>query len=555
MKSLFRVAFILVTFFLVACLGAASARQCPAEYLDCSPSGKLKVKGEHVGTQGIISFNADPSLKGPIQIVVTNGGNSTTFTKALERGRDDYSVPIVLRPGTNSIVVKDEKDASETIHSFNWEGEAASGAGTLGFAAQQPSASSKIAVAADRLDSNSNVAHLRIFVDPTVKGYDILVTDESQTDPLRKEIFHRTRTNIERGDDVLLENVNLFGTGERQVRVRPLKRDGSVDTSAENTVTLTIPAASAANLRLAETPRQEEPPPEYDWGRVRGYFASGVMFSKERDNFSKSDIFLSFTLDKNYLKKDWGWFKDINTFFNARITALPVSAPTPTETPAAGATPTPTPCSGVECDTFISSQKAAVLEVGVYLPMYWDFMTWKRDVTRVGRSPRKEDNALFIAPMAKGGVATITGTSTTAEASRFGGDDVFNFFSFGARIGHFRTHRSRDLAPELISWLDLSVGRWEHFEFEEPVLDAAGRTLKDSSGNDIKVRRRPWRYEARGALRIPETPFLIGFEGNFGKGPDDLRFIFGTRFDIAKVLKTLKIADANDSLGRAQPPQ
>ena len=99
----------------------------------------------------------------------------------------------------------------------------------------------------------------------------------------------------------------------------------------------------------------------------------------------------------------------------------------------------------------------------------------------------------------------------------------------------------------LISWLTLSYGRWENFEIETP------SGLKDAMGNDILVRQRPYRIEALGWLKIPETPFIIGFDGNFGKGPDDVRFIFGTRFDIGKVLHTIRAAAARDDMGSSSP--
>ena len=74
-------------------------------------------------------------------------------------------------------------------------------------------------------------------------------------------------------------------------------------------------------------------------------------------------------------------------------------------------------------------------------------------------------------------------------------------------------------------------------------------------GEDIFVRRRPWRIEALGRLKIPETPFIVGFDGNFGKGPDDLRFIFGTRFDIGKIMRTLKLAAAQGEMDQTSSPE
>jgi hypothetical protein len=344
-------------------------------------------------------------------------------------------------------------------------------------------------------------------------------------------------------------------------------------------------AAGAAAGGGAAAANAVENVPEYDWGRVRAYFAGGTILSKAENNFSKSDIFLDFTLDKNYLASGKRKvFKDFNTFFDARLTTIPIAQPSPAPGATATATPSPTPtCNTPDCANFITSQKAALMQVGIYLPMYGKYTSWLRevpDVTSVRQDKAKgttttvtttnyEKNALFIAPLVKGGIQTITGDRQTAEGQRFGGDDVFNFFSFGTMLGHFRIPtrrveckpddnddscirssdasnksggyryvRNTNIAPELISWLTLSVGRWESFEITVPTGQ------KDKDNNDITVRRRPWRYEALGRLKIPNLPFIVGFDGNFGKGPDDLRFIFGTRFDIGKVFSALSAGQA-----------
>ena len=393
-------------------------------------------------------------------------------------------------------------------------------------------------------------ATLSVTIPPTARSIRIKVKDKATGTESFSEDYP-----VQEGDKLLTLTVHGITKGENTITV----------STTRGLLAKEFPIVALGDETARSLDRRSEAP-EYDWGRVRGYFASGVMFSKERGNFSKSDIFLSFTLDKNYLNKAWGPFQDVNTYFSAQLAAVPVTTATPAPTaPAAGATPTPTPCNTADCESFVSSQKAALLQAGVYLPMYGKFMMWKREVPNVRGTTRTEDNALFIAPLAQGGIVTITDNRVTAEAEAFGKDDVFNFFSLGLRLGHFRTHliqnddearhlkrgdQDRNIAPELISWLDLGYGRYEMFEINEKVKDSAGRVLKDLAGNDISVRRRPWRWNASGRLRVPETPFMIGFDGNFGKGPDDLRFIFGTRFDIGKVLRTIRVANANDTLGR-----
>jgi hypothetical protein len=293
----------------------------------------------------------------------------------------------------------------------------------------------------------------------------------------------------------------------------------------------------------------------FDWGRVRGYFTSGVIFSKDRDitsternNFSKPDIYLDFTLDKNYFSgngRKW-LFNDVDTFFNVRLTSAPIShAPDTDGTSTArlnarsAVSAESTECNTADCGAFLTSEKVARMEAGVYLPIYTT--QWRQISSTVDSDHNKWGNALFVAPLIKGGIQTIVGdrTNSTAEALRFGGDDVYNFYSFGAMIGHLALNRDkRNVAPSLVSWLSLSMGRFENFEYLRPT------GTNDADGNPLTTRVRPWRVEALGRLKIPETPFVIGFDGNFGKGPDDLRFMFGLRFDIGKVLRTLKIAQA-----------
>ncbi len=366
--------------------------------------------------------------------------------------------------------------------------------------------------------------------------------------------------NVRRSDRGSKSIVVALSKGENRVEVSDLKR-GTV--KAERNLTFQPPEAPALNAAAAAfvTPaaaaapaapqagnnnvEQQSAPMEYDWGRIRSYFTAGMIFSKEREEFSKSDLALSFVLDKNYYKSlKW----NLNTFFEARLTSIPVAA-TATDEAGEGGEDGEEPN---QLDTFITSKKAGFAQAGVYLPV--NVTAWKN---------QRELNTLFIAPLAKGGVMTITGDRRTAEAETFGDDDVFNFYSFGVRLGHFRYPRLRhpctafpkdencdsfaDYAPELISWLDITMGRWENFELTIPTGQL------DGDGNPITTRQRRWRYQAEGRLKIPETPFMVGFDGNFGQGPDDLRFGFGMRFDVAKLIHRLKLQALFEEQAARQP--
>ena len=303
---------------------------------------------------------------------------------------------------------------------------------------------------------------------------------------------------------------------------------------------------------------------DYSWGRVRAYFTGAMVLSRERDDFSKQDLAVGFNLDKNYFQNR---FFKINTFFDTRLTAIPVSAQ---DTATATDTTTPPPTDSEKEEdkfaTFLASKKAVIMQVGAYFPLgvtNWCF--------------QEEPNQLFIAPIAKGGIQSITNGFKTAEAKRVGDDNVFNFYSFGVRLGHYKYERekttknkigcgkllakkptrdaaeelmtmSRDVAPELISYIDITRGRWENFEILKPVRDAAGNVIldptKDDPTNPLTVRLRKYRWSAEGRLKIPNLPFIVGFDGNFGDGPDDLRFLFGVRFDVGKLFTKLKVLEA-----------
>src|SRR5262245_8766858 len=89
-----------------------------------------------------------------------------------------------------------------------------------------------------------------------------------------------------------------------------------------------------------------------EWGRVRAYFSAGVVFSRDDAAFSRQEPFVAFNLDKNWRT---GETLMINTFFETQLTSIAVS------TGAAGV---------------VSSQKAASMGAGVYLPVLttrWTF--------------------------------------------------------------------------------------------------------------------------------------------------------------------------------------
>jgi hypothetical protein len=294
--------------------------------------------------------------------------------------------------------------------------------------------------------------------------------------------------------------------------------------------------------------------PLYDWGRVRAYFSGGMMISKEREDFSKNDFYLGLQVDKNWLQ--WKKFLYFNSFFDTILAAVPVQPGAGDNSGgstggtggsgtgggngggsggSSGSTTTTDPL-----DRFLPSRKAAILRIGAYLPLVvqkWDFDNAK--------------HGLFIGPLAKAGIETITNNRVSVNGSATSPqfielDDLYNFHAYGIRIGHFKLNSGRNTSPELISNLDLAFGRFENFErcrmggnrnSEELVS-----CLDPSVPPTQQFRVRPWRYSFEGRLKVPgsQVPLYVGFNANGGKGRDDLRFVFGTMFDIGNLYRKIK---------------
>ena len=270
------------------------------------------------------------------------------------------------------------------------------------------------------------------------------------------------------------------------------------------------------------------------WGRVRAYFAGGVVFSREHESFSKQDLFLGLTIDDNWL---WAGPNPtrlgdrimVNTFFSARLTAAPVAVQQQTSQTA---TPSTT-----QLEQFITSQKAGVVGAGIYFPVV--MTTWS-----FNGSP----NSLFLAPLVKVGFETPTGSPPSGTQAT-NPDRFYTHYGYGARVGHFKMSRTRDVAPDLITYLDVIVGRFSNLD----VLATESVTVNGVS-SQVQFRQRWKRIAVEGLLKIPSTPFALGLSANVGlKGlspkqnqaslvlaKDDLRIFFGTNFDIGTIFAKLK---------------
>lgn len=266
------------------------------------------------------------------------------------------------------------------------------------------------------------------------------------------------------------------------------------------------------------------------WGRARAYFAGGVVFSKDRGEFSQQDLAVTLAVDKSWLQKadfelpaekgardaaggrasgrgTGKWYpRQLNSFFDTRLTALPIVV-----TDAATAT--------TKEQQFVNSRKGASLQIGAYAPSYGPQTSWVHEGAV---------NTFFVAPLFRAGIQTISGPDGQPTVNARGEpDDVFHYMAAGFAIGHQKLSGSTDQTPEMISYIHFTWGKSEAFEHKSP--DPA-----------VKEPVNPIRTMVEARLKIPYTAMQIGVDTNLGEGRDDVRFIFGTRFDIGQAISRVK---------------
>jgi hypothetical protein len=294
------------------------------------------------------------------------------------------------------------------------------------------------------------------------------------------------------------------------------------------------PAAAAAPVPAASS---SPPADNLDLGRVRYYFTSGVILSSDRafqlpSSGTQAGLFLGLNADRSWLPLDGRGFRrlNLNSYFDVRLTTVS------TQTAATDAG---------TLASFNQSQKAAALESGVYLPWI------------VGEPWQQGSSgySVFVAPLAKAGFTTlVSGPSTNASDALAITDGFFKSYSYGARLGVFEHFASRGAAPRIVSSVDITVGRFGDFEaFRDLTLEKSGT---GSAATHEFSRVRPWRYSFEGLLKVPRSPFVLGFDANLGMGAwpafrdsaghhpyaqprDDLRFLLGAQFDFSKLLRSL----------------
>jgi hypothetical protein len=336
-------------------------------------------------------------------------------------------------------------------------------------------------------------------------------------------------------------------------------------------------------------------------------FVGGTLLSANGANYSQASLFLALNYDRTIWRSGWYSHQDmacvtsggfpvrpttppspatplvlcprtrhpgLNTFFQARLTTIPVNASTTTMTATAGTT-TPTPATSVS--SFLAAQKSAQFGGGIYLPVLF------------GKVPsNKQKNATFyVAPIARFGFSTPTsspsgsnstttsgGTTTTTTTTDLGtpttaNGQLYNYGLVGMRIA------TADLNPGTIHtthYFDVGIGKYSNLQSLvckgaittcQTTIPATGTTPATTFVDPTKENRSTLlRLEFEGFLEIisaKNSSLILGINANTGPGfiahrtnldtnnraAEDIEFLIGYKFDVSQLLGGISIIGKN----------
>jgi hypothetical protein len=143
------------------------------------------------------------------------------------------------------------------------------------------------------------------------------------------------------------------------------------------------------------------------------------------------------------------------------------------------------------------------LELGAYAPLFTRRTTWWF---------RNDQRAFFVSPLIKGGIDFLPGGDTN------------RVLAAGARVGVLRlAHSATFAAPDLQSYIDVVYGNNSNVIFNPQTNSVTQLHQVDCTG----------------MLKIPETPFYLGFKATAGPGPKQTGVFAGVRIEFERLIHQL----------------
>jgi putative Ig domain-containing protein/centrosomal CEP192-like protein len=301
------------------------------------------------------------------------------------------------------------------------------------------------------------------------------------------------------------------------------------------------------------------------WGNVTPTFSTGFVLSQNNNQFSQYNFFLDLNIETSYHLSSSHPNRRVNAFVDTQLTAIPAASCQTTSATGTAAT-SGSSTTGANCfnsstidqsfNSFLSAQKAAVLQGGIYFPIQLPMLQW---------SYGGNANAAFFGPVVKGGMQTIvnstqtvtsnssassSGTTSTTTTSTLVPSGFYGNWSAGVRLGHLKLWDTWNVAPELLSYIDFTFGRWNSFE----QCPSTGCKIDPATGTVTNLSH-PFLMGVQGRFKVPDTPLILGFDTITpiaGTGRSNFQFTIGIKTDLACIFNALKSSSTLNSSGSCQ---
>jgi hypothetical protein len=327
-----------------------------------------------------------------------------------------------------------------------------------------------------------------------------------------------------------------------------------------NILTLTQPLPARMQLCLMETPNAAGSVPQYsvfttvndpnDFGRVRTWFTAGVQISNQQTAATSTTA--GEYLDLGF---DFSWIRPkkapgIQTIVSARLSPIPVSATATTTSSTTSTTSTNL--------NLLTSQQSARVIAALYFPKRTT--NWNNgDTFTIAPLARAGFDTLLNPSISSGTANTTTTTMTTGNFS-----SVYSFWGAGGRIAWDEYPTSSSEAPQMITELDLTLGKYSNLPSFECVSATAGGPVNGANsacGQGTGVlntlpnvsRTLVPRLEVTGLAKLPGYPIVFGLDANLAqytlgaphnidylnKPGNDIRIFIGFSFDLPTLVNKL----------------
>jgi hypothetical protein len=313
-----------------------------------------------------------------------------------------------------------------------------------------------------------------------------------------------------------------------------------------------------------------------DYGRFRATFTAGVMVTNQQSasNSSTAGEYLDMELVTSLIRgglrpctknlnqgckpitdptgkityrQGYRFMPGFNTFFNARLSPIPVSTTTTTTNTSTAATTSNL--------NLLTSQQAIKIQVGGNMPFRTNGWNNRTNAFTYGPVMKASFDTLLNPSAGSASTTSTSGTtSTTLTSGNF--SSVYSSWLVGVRTSWDQFPASTDKSPKTLAAFEVSMGQYSNLPSFECVGKGKGGALPTGAISACTVdisRTLVPRLDISGFVTFPNYPFVLGFDANLAqygifapsnidylnKPGNDVRIYVGYTIDLSTAFKML----------------